>query len=96
VQVVLPVWASTSKFTDADAITGASIDVGEHMYAWDLMDMSGTAVPPGTYVIKVETHYWPSMKYQMVEAAVGVGAAEERVVVEEGDFIPFLEVRYLP
>ncbi|MFH1312448.1 MAG: DUF2271 domain-containing protein [Candidatus Eisenbacteria bacterium] len=96
VQVVLPVYASTSKFADADAITGASVDIGEHMYAWDLMDTSGEKVDPGTYVVKVETTYWPSMKYQMVEAEISVGAAEDRVVVEEGDFIPYLEVRYLP
>ena len=96
VQVVLPVWASTSKFADADAITGASIDVGEHMYAWDLSDASGEKVASGTYVVKVETHYWPSMRYQMVSAEVAVGGAEQKVLVEEGDFIPYLEVTYLP
>jgi tetratricopeptide (TPR) repeat protein len=96
VQIVLPVWASTSKFADADAVTGASVNVGEHMYAWDLMDASGEKVDPGTYVVKVETHYWPSMSYQMVEAEVSIGEVEDRVVVEEGDFIPYLEVRYLP
>ena len=96
VQVVLPVWASTSKFVDADAITGASIDVGEHMYAWDLMDMSGEKVAPGTYVVKVETHYWPSMKYQMVEGEVEIGDKETRVIVQEGDFLPYLRLTYLP
>jgi hypothetical protein len=47
-------------------------------------------------VVKVETMYWPSMKYQMVEGAITVGAKEDRIVVEEGDFIPYLEVTYLP
>jgi tetratricopeptide (TPR) repeat protein len=96
VQVVLPVWASTSKFADADAITGASIDIGEHVYVWDLKDAAGSMVEPGSYVVKVETHYWPSMKYQMVSAPISVGESEDRVVVEEGDFIPYLEARYLP
>jgi tetratricopeptide (TPR) repeat protein len=96
VQVVLPVWAATSKFADADAVTGASIDVGEHIYSWDLKDIVGNPVDPGRYVVKVETMHWPSMKYQMVEGAVTVGDAEDRIVVEEGDFIPYLEVIYLP
>jgi hypothetical protein len=96
VQVVLPVWAATSKFADADAVTGASIDVGEHIYSWDLKDGTGSRVDPGTYVIKVEAMYWPSMKYQMVEAAIKIGKSEDRIVIEEGDFIPYLEVTYLP
>jgi hypothetical protein len=96
VQVVLPVWASTSKFADADAITGASIDIGEHIYTWDLNDASGTRVEPGRYVVKVETHYWPSMKYQMASGVIEIGASEHKVVVEEGDFIPYLEAVYLP
>jgi tetratricopeptide (TPR) repeat protein len=96
VQVVLPVWASTSKFTDADAITGASIDIGEHIYTWDLTDASGEKVAPGTYVIKVEVDYWPSMQYQMASAEITVGGTEHKAVVEEGDFIPYLEATYLP
>jgi hypothetical protein len=40
--------------------------------------------------------YWPSMKYQMVEAPVTIGGEESRTTVEEGDFIPYLQVSYLP
>jgi tetratricopeptide (TPR) repeat protein len=96
VQVVLPVWASTSKFADADAVTGASIDTGEHIYVWDLKDASGNEVKPGSYVVKVEAHFWPSMKYQMASGTIEVGGVEKRVVVEEGDFVPYLEIRYVP
>jgi len=96
VQIVLPVWASTSKFADADAVTGASIDTGEHIYTWDLKDGSGNPVEPGKYVVKVEVHHWPSMKYQMVEGEIEIGDRETRVVVQEGDFIPYLMVIYLP
>jgi tetratricopeptide (TPR) repeat protein len=96
VQIVLPVWASTSDFAGADAVTGASIDTGEHIYVWDLKDESGRGVDPGEYVIKVETHYWPSMKYELASGAITVGDSESRTVVHQGTFIPFLELRYMP
>jgi tetratricopeptide (TPR) repeat protein len=96
VQIVLPEYAKTSKFADADAVTGASIDLGHHIYVWDLKDSSGRTAKPGEYVIKVETTYWPSMKYQLTSATIGIGTQEDRKVVEEGDYIPYLEARYLP
>jgi hypothetical protein len=96
VQIVLPVWASTSDFAGADAVTGASIDTGEHIYVWDLKDEAGNPVPRAEYVIKVETHFWPSMKYEMASAALEVGDDKARMAVKEGTFIPYLEVRYMP
>lgn len=96
VQVVLPVYASTAKYADVDASTGASIDVGEHVYAWDLKDRSGNRVIDDNYVIKVEVMHWPSMQYQLVSAVIEIGKAVDRAVTEEGDFIPYLEVNYLP
>jgi tetratricopeptide (TPR) repeat protein len=96
VQVVLPEYARISKFGDADAVTGASIDVGHYIYVWDLRDAGGKPVKPGTYTVKVETAYWPSMKYQLVAAAIAVGGGENRKVVQEGSYIPYLEVSYLP
>jgi hypothetical protein len=96
VQVVLPVYASTAKYADVDASTGASIDVGEHVYAWDLKDRSGNRVKDGAYVIKVEVMHWPSMQYQLVSAVIEIGKIGDRAVTKEGDFIPYLEVNYLP
>ena len=96
VQIVLPVWAATSDFAGADAVTGASIDTGQHIYVWDLRDESGTAIEPGEYVIKVETHFWPSMKYEMASGTVMVGGDKARMVTQEGTFIPYLELRYMP
>ncbi len=96
VQVVLPVWAATSKFIDADAVTGASIDLGEHTYTWDLTDANGERVPEGSYVIKVEATFWPSNKYQIIAAPIKVDSEQDRTVVREGDFVPYLEVSYLP
>jgi hypothetical protein len=95
-QINLPVWSSTSDFVDVDGVTEASIDLGHHIYVWDLKDHLGNKVAPGDYVIKVETMYWPSMLYQMVEAPITIGDKEARVTVEEGDFLPFLQVKYLP
>jgi tetratricopeptide (TPR) repeat protein len=93
-QVNLPKWANSSKFVDVDAVTGASIDLGHHIYVWDLRDSSGRRVKSGKYTVKVEVSYWPSMKYQLVSAPIQLGRREKRVVVKEGNFIPYLEVKY--
>ncbi len=95
-QINLPVWAKSSEFVDVDAVTGASINLGHHVYVWDLLDHSGAKVKHGQYKIIVEVSYWPSMQYQRVEAPIEIGKRQVRKVVEEGDFIPYLEVRYLP
>jgi tetratricopeptide (TPR) repeat protein len=95
-QVNLPEWSDSSEFADADGVTGASIDVGHHIYVWDLKDSSRKQIEPGEYTIKVEVHYWPSMEYQMVSATIKLGETGGRTVVEEGNLIPYLEVRYFP
>jgi tetratricopeptide (TPR) repeat protein len=95
-QVNLPVWAKSSEFADVDAVTGASIDLGHHVYIWDLSDYTGKKVDSGDYKILVEVSYWPSMQYQRVEAPIVIGNGASRRVVEEGNIIPYLEVRYLP
>ena len=95
-QVVLPVWASTSEFIDADAVTGASIDTGQHVYTWDLTDGDGNRVEPDTYVVKVEVHHWPSGKYQMAEGEIEIADKETQVTIQEGDFVPYLRLHYLP
>jgi tetratricopeptide (TPR) repeat protein len=95
-QVNLPVWAQSSEFADVDAITGASIDLGHHIYIWDLSDYAGKKVGSGQYKILVEVAYWPSMQYQRVEAPIVIGKGAARKVVEEGNIIPYLEIRYLP
>jgi tetratricopeptide (TPR) repeat protein len=95
-QVTLPVWAAVSNFAGADAVTGASIDVGHYVYAWDCKDVDGKPVKPGKYVVNVEVCHWPSMKYQLAEAVITVGKAENTARVEEGDCIPSLVVTYYP
>jgi len=95
-QVTLPVWAATSEFAGADAVTGASIDVGHYVYAWDCKGLDGKPVKPGKYVAKVEVSHWPSMKYQLAEATVTVGKSENSARVEEGVYVPSLVVTYYP
>ena len=95
-QVTLPVWAAVSNFAGADAVTGASIDVGHYVYTWDCKGLDGKPVKPGKYVAKVEVCHWPSMKYQLAEAAITVGKLENSSRVEEGDYIPSLVVTYYP
>lgn len=95
-QINLPRWAKSSEFADVDAVTSASINLGHHIYVWDLKDSSGEKVKSGEYVVKVEVSYWPSMQYQRVEAPITLKKKEGRVVIEEGNFIPYLEVKYIP
>jgi len=95
-QVNLPVWAKSSEFADVDAVTGASIDLGHHIYIWDLSNRTGKKVSSGEYKILVEVAYWPSMQYERVEVPIKIGKSAMRKVVEEGSIIPYLEVRYLP
>ena len=94
-QINLPIWAGSSKFIDVDAITGASIDLGHHIYVWDLQDYLGKKVKSGDYIIKVEVKFWPSMQYQLVAAHLKVGKKDSRVVIKKGNLIPYLEVKYL-
>jgi hypothetical protein len=93
-QVTLGTWGTSSGF-ETDANTGASIDVGNHAYAWDLTRSGGGTASPGTYTVRVETFYWPSMAYEIAEARVDVGDDPDANVVESGTLIPHLRVAYI-
>jgi len=93
-QVTLPLWAAISKFEGVDGVTSASIDVGHYIYTWDCTDYTGKKVPKGIYTVRVETSHWPSNLYQNVAAQIEIGKKDGSTLVEEGDFIPFLEVTY--
>ncbi len=94
-QVTLPIWATVSKFEGIDGITSASIDIGHHIYVWNLKDYRGEKVKKGTYKVRVETSYWPTNLYQNVETLIKVGKKTNSVKIEEGDFIPYFEVTYV-
>jgi hypothetical protein len=93
-QVNLPMWTKSSKFADADAVTAASIDLGHHIYVWDLLDYTGKKVKAGEYKICVEVAFWPSMQYQRVETPINIGKKSVQSVKEEGNLIPYMEVKY--
>jgi len=91
-QVTLPDWAKSSKFVAVDGVTAASINTGHHLYVWDMKDTSGNTVPRGEYTVKVETSYWPSMKYQTAAVKFTVGENMESSIAEENDYIPYMKV----
>ncbi len=95
-QVNLSTWSKSSEFVDVDGVTSASIDLGQHIYVWDLKDSLGKKVKPGEYSINIEIAYWPSMKYQLVSTVIKIGKEKDHRVVEEGYFIPYLGVDYYP
>ena len=95
-QLWLKEWAKSSKYIDTDATTAASIDVGHHIYLWNLKDNTGKKVKSDKYVVKVEVSSWPSMKYQLVSAPIEIVGKEKRTTVEEGNVIPSLIVTYYP
>jgi tetratricopeptide (TPR) repeat protein len=95
-QLWLKEWAASSKYIDADAVTAASIDVGQYIYLWDLKDYNGKSVKSGEYVVKVEVSSWPSMEYQLASVPIEIGGKEKRSATEEGNVIPSLVVTYHP
>ena len=95
-QLWLKKWAEASKYVDTDAVTGASIDIGQHIYIWELNEHTGKKVKSGDYVVKVEVSSWPSMKYQLAAVPIKIGGKKTKSTAEEGNIIPFLEATYYP
>jgi tetratricopeptide (TPR) repeat protein len=93
-QINLGSWSASSQFKDVDGVTGASIDLGQHIYAWDLKDSEGKKVKAGEYLVKIEVMYWPSMEYECSSAPIKIGKNQERVIFKEGKLIPYAEVTY--
>lgn len=93
-QINLPKWSKSSAFKDVDGVTGASIDLGQHIYIWDLKNSAGKSVKAGDYVVKVEVSFWPSMQYQAVAAPITIGKKDAKMVVKEGSLIPYVELNY--
>jgi tetratricopeptide (TPR) repeat protein len=95
-QIHLKEWASNSKFVDADAVTSASIDVGHHIYTWELKDYTGKNIKQSEYVVKIEVSSWPSTKYQLASVPIKIGNKEKKSTEKEGDIISSLVVTYYP
>jgi len=87
-------WSESSQFKDVDGVTGASINLGQHIYVWDLKDSQGKRVKPGEYQVKIEVMYWPSMQYECAAAPIKIGKNEQKVIFKEGKLIPYAELKY--
>lgn len=72
VQVDLPHWAIASEYRGCDAVTGASIDLGQHLYTWDMKDYEGRPVRLDSCVIRVEAAWWPSMKAEIASVRLAL------------------------
>ena len=92
-QVNLPVWSASSSF-ETDGTTAASIDWGRWSFVWDLKDGEGRRVKNGTYRIRLESAWWPSMKYGRAEVEIDIGRDSEKRV-EEPPFIPWMYVKVI-
>jgi tetratricopeptide (TPR) repeat protein len=94
-QANLPMYAHSSAFRDVDGVTSASIDLGHHIYVWDLKDFSGKKIGQGEYKVVIEVAFWPSMQYQRAEALIKIGKKNEKVIKEQGNIIPYLQIDYI-
>lgn len=88
--MVLPDWAKKSKFEGVEAVTGASIDVGQYHFVWDYTATNGKRVKPGQYTVHIDTSYWPSMQYEHVTAPFDLGGKNAKSMLK-GKLIPFMK-----
>lgn len=94
VQVTLPLWGNSSNF-ETDATTAASIDLGNHVYIWDLKDTKGNTVPKGIYTVTIEVSYWPSYKYETSSLSIDTKVKDAEIIKTDGLLIPYIELRYI-
>jgi hypothetical protein len=96
VQVDLPHWALSSEYRGCDAVTGASIDLGQHLYTWDMKDLEGKPVELDSCVIRVEAAWWPSMKAEIASVRLALRRDGSVARAAPAGLIPFIEAQYLP
>lgn len=94
VQVTLPLWGNSSNF-ETDATTAASIDLGNHVYIWDLKDTEGNTVPRGIYTVNIEVSFWPSYKYETSSLSIDTRVKDAEIIKTDGLLIPYIELRYM-
>ncbi len=93
-QVQLPKWAKSSNFEDAEIVTGASIDVGHHIYTWDLTDIQNKKVSKGEYVVHFEICHWPHVIYEHLEIPVEIEKKTFSITKKDSEMIPEVHISY--
>jgi tetratricopeptide (TPR) repeat protein len=96
VQVDLPHWALSSEYRGCDAVTGASIDLGQHIYTWDMKDLEGKPVQLDSCAIKVEAAWWPSMKAEIASVRLALRRDGAVARAAPAGLIPYIQAQYLP
>lgn len=95
-QTTLPQWAASSKFQDADYVTGASVDIGHHLFVWQLDDVNGKMVEKGDYKIHLEICHWPHVIYEHSEIPITLDNKKQVITNNENQMIPQIRLSYFP
>lgn len=93
-QVTLPSWAKSSRFQDADLVTGASIDIGHHLYQWDLQDYANKTVTAGEYKLFFEICHWPHVNYEYFAIPFILNSENFEIINSDNELIPQIRLRY--
>ncbi|MFC1898086.1 DUF2271 domain-containing protein [Candidatus Cloacimonadota bacterium] len=95
-QTTLPKWAESSEFEDADIITSASVDIGHHLFVWQLDDIAGKMVKKGDYKVQLEICHWPHVIYEHSEIPLTIGSKKQIITNTENEMIPQIRLTYFP
>jgi len=85
-QMHLPNWAESSKFRNIEAVTGASIDCGEHLFYWDYTDFEGKKVEDRDFIVRYEICHWPHVQYQDYSLEINLDKSS-KFEAESGDYL---------
>lgn len=85
-QIHLPSWAESSAFRDIEAVTGASIDCGNHLFYWDYTNFEGKNVEMKKFIVRYEICHWPHVQYQNYSLEVDLSKKNNFVAIS-GDFL---------
>jgi tetratricopeptide (TPR) repeat protein len=95
-QTTLPKWAESSEFKDADVVTGASVDIGHHLFVWQLDDIDGKLLEKGAYKVHLEICHWPHVIYEHSEIPITIGSKKQIIKNNENEMIPQIRLTYFP
>jgi len=85
-QMHLPNWAESSMFRNIEAVTGASIDCGNHLFYWDYTDFKGNEVTVKDFIVRYEICHWPHVQYQNYSLDINLNKSD-KFEAKSGDFL---------